>query len=49
MKHKFTVDADKITLASYIVYLQDMYKRYGNISIAQLKYIERNRKKRIII
>ena len=45
MKHKFTVDADKITLASYIVYLQGMYKRYGNISIAQLKYIERNRKK----
>lgn len=33
------------TEASYIVYLQGMYKRYGNISIAQLKYIERNRKK----
>ena len=38
------MDADKITLASYIVYLQSMYKRYGNISIAQLKHIERNRK-----
>lgn len=39
------MDADKITLAGYIVYLQGMYKRYGNISIAQLKHIERNRKK----
>ena len=28
------MDANKITLASYIVYLQGMYKRYGNISIA---------------
>lgn len=40
------MDANKITLASYIVYLQDMYKRYGNISITQLKHIERNRKKK---
>ena len=39
------MDVDKITLASYIVYLKGMYKRYGNISIAQLKHIERNRKK----
>ena len=39
------MNADKITLASYIAYLQGMYKRYGNISIAQLKHIERNRKK----
>lgn len=39
------MDADKITLASYIVYLQAMYKRYGNISISQLKHIERIRKK----
>lgn len=39
------MDASKITLASYIVYLQGMYKRYGNISIAQLKHIERYRKK----
>ena len=38
------MDANKITLASYIAYLKSMYKRYGNISIAQLKYIERNRK-----
>lgn len=37
------MDADKITLDSYIVYLQGMYKRYGNISISQLKHIERNR------
>ena len=36
------MDANKITLAGYIVYLQGMYKRYGNISIAQLKHIERN-------
>lgn len=40
------MDANKITLASYIAYLQDMYKQYGNISIAQLKHIERNRKKK---
>ena len=39
------MNADKITLATYIVYFKTMYKRYGNISIAQLKYIERNRKK----
>ena len=39
------MDADKITLGSYIAYLEGMYKRYGNISIAQLKHIERNRKK----
>lgn len=45
-KKKKNMDADKITLASYIVYLQGMYKRYGNISIAQLKHIERNRKKK---
>ena len=37
------MDANKITLAGYIVYFQGMYKRYGNISIAQLKHIERNR------
>lgn len=41
----FDKDANKITLAGYIVYLQGMYKRYGNISIAQLKHIERNWKK----
>ena len=40
------MDVSKIILAGYIVYLQDMYKRYGNISIAQLKHIERNRKKK---
>ena len=39
------MDADKITLASYIVYLQAMYKRYGNISISQLTHIEKNQKK----
>ena len=39
--------ANKITLASYIVYLQGMYKRYVNISIAQLKHIERIRKRRM--
>lgn len=39
------MDANKITLACYIAYLQGMYKRFGNISIAQLKHIERNRKK----
>ena len=33
------MDANKITLASYIAYLKGMYRRYGNISIAQLKYI----------
>ena len=41
------MDVNKITLANYIVYLQGMYKRYGNISIAQLKHIERIRKRRI--
>ena len=41
------MDVNKITLARYIVYLQGMYKRYGNISIAQLKHIERIRKRRI--
>lgn len=41
------MDVNKITLSSYIVYLQGMYKRYGNISIAQLKHIERIRKSRI--
>lgn len=41
------MDVNKITLASYIVYLQGMYKRYGNISIAQLKHIERIRKRRM--
>lgn len=39
------MDADKITLAGYISYLKGMYQRYGNISIAQLKHIERNKKK----
>ena len=39
------MDADKITLGSYIAYLESMYRRYGNISITQLKHIERNRKK----
>lgn len=39
------MDADKITLGSYIAYLTSMYRRYGNISITQLKHIERNRKK----
>lgn len=39
------MNANKITIAGYIVYLQSMYKRYGNISIAQLKHIERIRKK----
>ena len=41
------MDVNKITLSSYIVYLQGMYKRYGNISIAHLKHIERIRKRRI--
>ena len=41
------MDINKITLASYIAYLQGMYNRYGNISIAQLTYIERNRKRRM--
>ena len=41
------MDANKITLAGYIVYLRGIYKKYGNISIAQLKHIERNRKRRI--
>lgn len=40
------MDASKITLSRYIAYLQGMYKRYGNISITQLKHIERNRKKK---
>ena len=39
------MDADKITLGNYITYLESMYKRYGNISITQLKHIERNKKK----
>ncbi len=39
------MDADKITLGGYIAYLKSMYQRYGNISIKQLKHIERNRKK----
>lgn len=39
------MDAGKITLGGYITYLQGMYKLYGNISITQLKHIERNRKK----
>lgn len=39
------MNADKVTLAGYIAYLKGMYKRYGNITISQLKYIERNRKK----
>ena len=38
------MDENKITLAGYIAYLQGMYKKYGNISIAQLKHIERNTK-----
>ena len=37
----------EVTLAIYIGYLQSIYKRYGNISIAQLKYIERIRKRKI--
>lgn len=40
------MDANRITLAGYIAYLQGMYKQYGNISIAQLKHIERNRKRK---
>ena len=44
---KGNMDADKITLASYIAYLQGVYKQYGNISITQLKHIERNRKRRV--
>lgn len=40
------MDVNKITLASYIAYLQGMYKQYGNISIANLKHIERNRKRK---
>ena len=39
------MDVGKITLASYIRYLQTMYKRYGNISLANLKHIERNKRK----
>lgn len=38
-------NTNKVTLGGYIAYLKDMYQRYGNISIAQLKHIERNRKK----
>ena len=38
-------NTNKETLGGYIAYLKDMYQRYGNISIAQLKHIERNRKK----
>ena len=38
------MDVNKITLSGYIAYLKNMYKRYGNISIAQLKHIERIRK-----
>ena len=41
------MDAGKITLADYIIHLKGVYKRYGNISISQLKHIERNRKRRI--
>lgn len=41
------MNANKITLAGYIVYLQGVYKQYGNISITQLKHIERNRKRRV--
>jgi hypothetical protein len=39
------MDSSKVTLGSYILYLKGLYQRYGNISIAQLKHIERNRKK----
>lgn len=38
-------NTNKVTLVDYIAYLKDMYQRYGNISIAQLKHIERNIKK----
>lgn len=38
-------NTNKVTLVGYIAYLKDMYQRYGNISIAQLKHIERNIKK----
>ena len=38
-------NTNKETLGGYIAYLKDMYQRYGNISIAQLKHIERNIKK----
>lgn len=38
-------NTNKVTLGGYIAYLKDMYQRYGNISIAQLKHIERNIKK----
>ena len=44
-KKEEIMETNKITLGSYIAYLKAMYKRYGNISIAQLKHIERNRKK----
>lgn len=39
------MNADKITLAVYIAYLQGMYRRYGNISIAQTKAYRKNQKK----
>ena len=39
------MDADKITLGGYIAYLKSMYQRYGNISITQLKHIERNKER----
>mgnify|MGYP007043642851 FL=1 len=39
------MDASKITLASYIRYLQTMYKRCGNISLNNLNHIERNKRK----
>lgn len=45
-KKEENMDASKITLSSYIAYLKGMYKLYGNISVAQLKHIERNRKKK---
>lgn len=45
-KKEENMDANKITLSSYITYLKTMYQRYGNISITQLKHIERNRKKK---
>lgn len=45
-KKRDDMDANKITLAGYIAYLQGMYKQYGNISITNLKHIERNRKRK---
>ena len=41
------MNVDKITLVGYIAYLKSIYKQYGNINIAQLKHIERIRKRRI--